>query len=160
MAFSLEQVKANSRKQSKIDTHSFFGWINDLPNISINTKYALTAYLRTRLVMFGTTGLELERFKYLVKDLLKNCCDKEFMDITTADTVENYTEIVFQLKWAIIRYSNDKRTLKSKSVYVNKAIENIIEQKTPDKVIPKRVQFNSGVTQKELEQYFSTVEVI
>lgn len=154
MAFSLSQLDNSKQKGGKyFNTQDLFAWCQSLDNISDKTKLAIYLYLRTRLSVFGRTGLSLEYFKYMIKDLLKNCCYKEFIDIVPEDTELNIDEIVFQLKWALRRHRNDKRTLYKHSLYMSKNKE-IDLRKYVKNNVPKRKQFSRGMTADELDRYF------
>lgn len=154
MAFSLEQLKKNSyRKNRYVYTPDLFGWSHNLTNISENAKLAIRLYLDARLYVFGTSGLSLETYKYMIKDLLKNCCGKEFIDITPKDTDLNIDEIIFQLKWALKRHRKDKRTLYKHTLYKCNDTE-IDLSKYLQVYIPKKQKFSKGLSEQELIEYF------
>ena len=152
MAFSMKQIKSN-RKQTNVYTPDLFGWSHNLTNISDNAKNAIRLYLDARLYVFGSSGLTYEGYKYMIKDLLKNCCGNEFIYLTPVDTDLNIDEIVFQLKWALKRHRKDKRTLYKHTLYVNPDKEMNL-RKYVDNNVPSRKEFSKSLSAEDLEKYF------
>lgn len=154
MAFSLNQLKNNNVKKGRyVYTPDLFSWSHNLSNISEKAKLAIRLYLDARLFVFGTGGLTFETYKFMIKDLLKNCCNKEFIDITPKDTDLNIDEIVFQLKWALKRHRKDKRTLYKHTLYICRDTTLNLEKYLSDSV-PKKKKFSKGLSDEELAEYF------
>lgn len=157
MAFSMDRIKSTAKYTDKVYTTNLFGWSKNLENISENAKLVIRLYLDARLFKFGTYGLKEEKYKYMIKDLLKNCCGKEFIDITPQDTDNNIKEIAFQVKWAIQRYEKDKRTLNRKTIYIDRDKELILD-KVSDNKPPKRIQYNT-ISDRDLQEYLESMRV-
>lgn len=157
MAFSLDQVKAERKHKVKyVYTTELFGWSHGLANISDKAKTTIRLYLDARLFIFGANGLTSEKYKYMIKDLLKKCCGKEFIDITPQDTDNNIVEIAFQLKWAIERHRKDKRTLYNKTLYRKQyKVDDVPYQQNLAKP-PERLK-NGELTDVGIENYFKDV---
>lgn len=157
MAFSLDQVKAERKHKVKyVYTTELFGWSHGLDNISDNAKTTIRLYLDARLFIFGANGLTSEKYKYMIKDLLKKCCGKEFIDITPQDTDNNIVEIAFQLKWAIERHRKDKRTLYNKTLYKKQYKVNDMPYQQNLVKPPERLK-NGELTDVGIENYFKDV---
>lgn len=131
MAFSWERVKKNSldakkqlEKENKnslkqnIYTIDFFTFVNSLANVSDDVKTILSAFTRERLSQFGKTFWTVERYKFVIKDLLVKCCNKQnFLEVTKFDTEVAKDEIAFQCKCHLLLAQRDKRRLSRKSIY-------------------------------------------
>lgn len=131
MAFSWERVKKNSldakkqiEKESKnslkqnVYTIDFFTFVNSLENISDDVKLILSAFTRERLAQFGKTFWTVERYKFVIKDLLVRCCNKtNFLEVTRFDTEVAKDEIAFQCKCHLLLAQKDRRRLSRKSIY-------------------------------------------
>ena len=85
MAFSMSQVKLKKKNR---DIRMYFAVINQLDNISDNTKLILNTYLRSRVKKYGIPLCNEETWKYQLKCLLKYCCGKEYIDITAKGYVD------------------------------------------------------------------------
>lgn len=158
MAFSMDQIKIEKKhKTQKIYPPNLFAWLNqDIINISSETRLLIWKYLDIRFKMFGFNSLNLEQYKYMIKDLLKKCCGKEFIDITPQDTDNNIVEIAFQLKWAIERHRRDKRTLYNKTLYRKQyKVDDVPYQQNLVKP-PERLK-NGELTDVGIENYFKDV---
>lgn len=152
MSFSMDQIKSTSkRKVNKIKTNDVFGWVVSLTNISDDTKLVIQKYLQVRFRSFGPHHLNMEQYKFMIKELLKNCCGKEFIYITPQDTENNITEIAFQLKWSLERCNKDKRKLYSKNIFVDRNKELTLAKYENSKP-PKRIKFNK-ISEEALDEY-------
>lgn len=157
MAFSMDQLKIEKKQKiKKVYSPEVFAWVNGLEQLSNNTKIVLNKYFDVRFKTFGPYQFNIEQYKYMIKDLLKHCCGKEFIDITPQDTDNNITEIAFQLKWAIERNRKDKRTLYNKTLYRKqyKASEIAYQQNLAKP--PERLD-NGKLTEEGIANYFKDV---
>lgn len=155
MAFSMKQLKYNKNSKGILNPKIIFGWLSSLSNISESTRLSIHIYLANRLHLGNTIPLSLEDYKYMIKDLLKHCCAKEFVYITPQDTDNNIVEITFQLKWALERHIRDKRTLYKKTIYVDTDKEKQVYVNSKYKP-PKRGKFTK-MSETEIDEYFNNV---
>ena len=82
MGFKWTLSIPDSLKQN-IYTIDFFKFVNSLENVSDDVKTILSAFTRERLAQFGKTFWTIERYKFVIKDLLVRCCNKQnFLEVT------------------------------------------------------------------------------
>lgn len=148
MAFSMKQIHI----KPKINVKQLYAFIYNMDNVSDEVKRAVAAYLNCRIHSFGTKHLELEQWKYEVKELISKCCGKDFIDVEIVDTQINYMEIIHQLKDALVFHRighlyND--TLEG--IDVNKLV-----QKSGG---PQTVNLSKGMTDAQLAEYFGGIEI-
>ena len=105
MSFDMSSILSNTKSKKlndrKRNISSLFVFINELDNISNQTKNALTVYLTHRLETRGADKLSVARFNTMVTELLEKCCDKSLFEITPDDTDINFDKILYHLKFAI-----------------------------------------------------------
>lgn len=156
----MDQVQKNKRpKQNKINTKELFSWTSHLENISDNAKLVVTTYLMKRLQMFGTNGLNSETYKYMIKNVLKNCCGKEFIDITPNDTELNLDEILFQFKSMLHKHMEYKKSLYNHNLYFGVDKLDLTRLVTPISSKHKSTR-RQTLTREEIEQYFEGCNII
>lgn len=146
MAFSMSQVKL---KKNNRDIRMYFAVINQLDNISDNTKLILNTYLRSRVKKYGIPLCNAETWKYQLKGLLKYCCGKEYIDITANDTDANKLELIHCLK-------NSLQVPNPKKLYmdIDKTDINLYEHVNDNK--PSKMVLNKGLSMEELQIYFES----
>lgn len=146
MAFSMSQVKLKKKNR---DIRMYFAVINQLDNISDNTKLILNTYLRSRVKKYGIPLCNEETWKYQLKGLLKYCCGKEYIDITAKDTDANKLELIHCLK-------NSLKVPNPKKLYIekDKTDVNLYEHVNDNK--PSKMVLNKGLSMEELQIYFES----
>ena len=160
MAFSMDQIQKNKRpKQNKINTKELFSWTSHLENISDNAKLVITTYLMKRLQMYGTNGLNSETYKYMIKNVLKNCCGKEFIDITPNDTELNLDELLFQFKSMLHEHMKYKKSLYNHNLYFGVDKLDLTRLVNPISSKNKSTR-RQTLTREEIEQYFERCNII
>lgn len=148
MAFSMKQL----RVKPKINVRQLYAVVYNMDNVSDEVKRAIAAYLNCRIHGYGTKHLELEQWKYEIKELISKCCGKDFIDVKVVDTQINYNGIIQQLRDALVyrrvgHLYND--TLEG--VDVIKLVQNGNG--------PQTVDLSKGMTDAQLAEYFGGIEI-
>lgn len=101
MSFSLSQVsrKLNNHKVNPI---SYFSYIKNDSRLSEGVKAALNVYVNYILKYKRNLSFSIDKFKFMVNDLLHHCCDKNYLAISIEDVTNNECDIVYEIKKAII----------------------------------------------------------
>ena len=145
MAFSMSQVKLKKKNR---DIRMYFAVINQLDNISDNTKLILNTSLRSRVKKYGIPLCNEETWKYQLKCLLKYCCGKEYIDITAKDTDANKLELIHCLK-------NSLKVPNPKKLYIEKDKTDVnLYEHVNNK--PSKMVLNKGLSMEELQIYFES----
>lgn len=148
----MQDIKKSNSKCLK--PNQLFAWLRNQQCISENGKLVLIKYTSIRLKTFGLTGIKnIERYKYMIEDLLHNCCGVEYIDLTPQLVDINLDSLLFQCCWAYKRHLKDKRTLYKNSIYedINQLVD-VLEVKY-DSTVPK-FDRHKNITDIYLDEIF------
>ena len=99
MSFSLSQVKRR-KKKSNSTAKLCFRVIENTDVLTYGVKTALKKYVRFRFKSTHISEFNSIKFGEMIVELLSNCCDKEFENITQIDVLANEQTIIFNIKLA------------------------------------------------------------
>ena len=103
-----------------------------------------------------TSRIKVNNLKFMVQELLQNCCDKQYSDITINDIRNNENDILYQIKCAIYYgatqhiysdYANGIKTLNTSCMRT-------------DILPPKRIKNTEKLELNEVKDYFKELIVI
>ena len=99
MSFSLSQIKRKNNKSNNT-VKLCLRVIEDTDILTTNVKMALKKYVRFRFKNTHISEFNSIKFGEMVVELLSNCCDKEFENITQIDVLANEQTIIYNIKLA------------------------------------------------------------
>ncbi len=152
MSFSLTQIKRNTHKSnySNESIRRCFASVKGIPILTKNIVYALNSYINYRLKMRRLSDFDYEQLSIMIKELLENCCGKNFLNITKQDVLNNEKEILYQIKKAI--YYGATKHLYFEPGYVKIDITKLRKNILPPKRIPDNVTLESQIVKKYFEE--------
>ena len=98
MSFSMTNVKIKSK--TKFNPREYYSYVYNNPLLTDNVRYALKRYMDFRLSK-RCLGLNIQKQKDMINDLLQFCCNKPYLNIKYSDVYNNENEIIYQIKRAI-----------------------------------------------------------
>lgn len=151
MAFDMGKISARIKTTKKTEKHraiaSLFVYIDELDNVSDRVKKILELYLSSRLKVRGSSCLTIVKLNNMITELLEKCCGKPYMQITPEDTDNNFDEILYQIKNAIL----NKYKFKIYSDIDKNKVSDVMKN-TDDKLYKNK--YNKTITDAELEELF------
>lgn len=103
MAFQMSNIKCETQKhtiQNKIKR--CFGTIKGNDLITDNVKYALCKYVDYRFTKRNSGNLDGVYLQQMIEELLEFVINKKYTSISLQDVINNESEILYEIKKAII----------------------------------------------------------